>query len=315
MRSILLLALTPAMLVSQTPEKLYGERKFPEARAAASAQLATNKNDATAMYWMGRCLYDENKIKEAADWFEKAVKADEKKAIYHFWLGNATGDEAEKASKLRQPFLAKKVQHEFERAVELDPALIDARQGLANFYQMAPGFMGGSNAKAKEQIAEIRKLNPYRGHNAAARYAQRDKDLPGVLKAWEGAIAEFPDSTFPYYQYAANLRAQSKWDESFAAYERILKKFPNETVPHLGWGGVSALSGKQMEKGETELKWFIANTTVEKVGAQNTAGAHFRLGQIYEKTNRKDLAKAEYQETLKMNPQHPEAKKTLDALK
>src|SRR5690349_21431353 len=315
MRSMLLLALTPALLLSQTPEKLYAERKYPEARAAADAQLKANKNDASAMYWMGRCLYSENKIKESADWFEKAVKAEDKNAVYHFWLGNATGDEAEKASKLRQPFLAKKVQHEFERAVELDSTLLDARQGLANFYQMAPGFMGGSNAKAREQVAAIRKLNPYRGHFAAASYAQRDKDVPGAQKEWEGAIAAFPDSGGPYYQLAGTFRQQNKWDEAFGTYERLMKKFPNEPVPHLGWGAVAALSGKQLEKGESELKWFIANTTLEKVGVPNTGSAHFRLGQIYEKTNRKDLAKAEYQETLKVNPQHPDAKKALDALK
>jgi tetratricopeptide (TPR) repeat protein len=315
MRSMLVLALTPAMLLAQTPEKLFQDRKFPEARAAAETQLKTNKNDGSAMYWMGRTLYQEGKIKESADWFEKAVKADDKNAQYHLWLGNAVGDEAENASKIRQPFLAKKVKNEFERAVDLDPTLVDARQGLANFYQMAPGFMGGSNAKAREQIAEIKKLNPYRGHFSTADYARRDKDLPGTLKAWEAAIAEFPDSTTFYYRLAGDQRQQTKWDDAFATYERILKEFPNETVPHLGWGAVAALSGKQLEKGESELKWFIANTTVEKVGTNNTAGAHFRLGQIYEKTNRRNLAKPEYEETLKINPQHADAKKALAALK
>ncbi|MEK7402276.1 MAG: tetratricopeptide repeat protein [Gemmatimonadota bacterium] len=86
-------------------------------------------------------------------------------------------------------------------------------------------------------------------------------------------------------------------------------------IAHLGWGDTSASSGKQYERGERELRFFIANATVEKVGIQNYAGAHFRLGQILEKTNRRDQAKTEYQEALKLNPQHADAKKALDALK
>jgi len=45
------------------------------------------------------------------------------------------------------------------------------------------------------------------------------------------------------------------------------------------------------------------------------SNAHWRLGQIYEKTGRKELAKAEYGEALKLNPQNQNAKKSLEALK
>jgi Tfp pilus assembly protein PilF len=45
------------------------------------------------------------------------------------------------------------------------------------------------------------------------------------------------------------------------------------------------------------------------------SNAHWRLGQIYEKTSRRDLAKAEYNEALKMNPQNRNAKKSLEDLK
>ncbi|HEX7939558.1 MAG TPA: tetratricopeptide repeat protein, partial [Gemmatimonadaceae bacterium] len=147
MRTALLLAFA-SCLAAQTPEKLFQERKFAEARASASAQLSANKNDGNAMYWMGRVAMAQNKTDEAIDWFEKAVKADDKNALYHLWLGNAVGNEAQNASTLRQPFLARRVKAEFERAVALDPTLIDARDGLISFYQQAPGFMGGSTDKA-----------------------------------------------------------------------------------------------------------------------------------------------------------------------
>src|SRR3954469_3024362 len=140
-------------------QKLYDERRFDEARAAAEP-LARNKNaDARTAYCVGRIAMAQNRSSDAVDWFEKAVDRDVNVAEYHLWLGNALGDEAEKASKLRQPFLARRVKTEFETAVRLDPRNIDARHGLVQFYSMAPGFMGGGMEKAEEQAREIGKIN------------------------------------------------------------------------------------------------------------------------------------------------------------
>ena len=315
MRTAALLLVLASSLASQTPEKLFQERKLSEARVAATAQLATNKNDGGALYWMGRIANAQNKNDEAMDWLEKAVKADDKNAVYHLWLGNVVGNEAQNANTFRQPFLARRVKSEFERAVALDPTLIDARDGLISFYQQAPGFMGGSNDKAHDQIAEVRKLNPYRGHFSAANYAMRDKDYAGALKEYEAAIVLAPDSVGAFYSIANVYRRQSKWEESFAAYDRIMKAKPDELVAHLGWGAVSALSGTQYERGERELRFFLTNASLEKVGVQNLGGAHLRLGQILEKTSRRDQAKSEYAEAVKINPLNLEAKKALDGLK
>jgi len=315
MRLVLMSALAASTIAAQAPDQLFRERRFDEARAAYTAQLATNKNDANAMYWLGRIADGENKNDEAIDWFEKAVKRDDNSALYHLWLGNAIGNEAQSASKLRQPFLARRVKSEFARAVAVDPTMIDARQGLVNFYSMAPGFMGGGMDKAREQVAEIGKLNALRGHLSGAGLAEREKDLAGAEREYQAAISMSPDSTQAYYSLAALYRRQSRWDDSFAVFERIMKVKPDELVAHLGWGAVSAASGKSFERGERELKYFLADATLQSAGYRNLAGAHFRLGQICEKTNRRDQAKAEYSEALKINPQHPDAKKALEGMK
>ena len=72
---------------------------------------------------------------------------------------------------------------------------------------------------------------------------------------------------------------------------------------------------QSVDRGERELKHFLSNARIDSVGTQNMAGAHFRLAQIYEQTSRRDLARAAYGEALKINPQHADAKKALDALK
>jgi tetratricopeptide (TPR) repeat protein len=312
-RLAILLAI-PVILSAQTPEQLFQQGKLEQARAAFQSQLAKNKNDTSALYYMGRIADAQDKSSEAVDWFEKAVKLNENSALYHFWLGAALGDEAQKASKFRQPFLARRVKNEFERASQLDPKMIEPRDGLVDFYSIAPGIMGGSMDAAKEQAAEIVRLDAVRGHYAFARIAQRQRDVAAEEAAYRAVIAATPDSAQGYLSLGNLQRRQSKWTDAFATYEQLMQRQPDNVLARAVWGFTAAQSGTNLERGERELKFFLANLPKD-VPTVTIAAAHFRLGQIYEKTARRDQAKTEYAEALRINPQHPEAKKAHDALK
>jgi tetratricopeptide (TPR) repeat protein len=317
MRNGFLLLLALSSLGAQTPDSLIRARKFDEAKAIQTAQLAKDKNDHNAMYWMGRIEEAQDRHTTAIDWLEKAIRINDNVAAYHYWLGSAVAGRIDSVATLRQPFFAKRIKNEFLRAVELDPKMIEPRWGLMEFYSEAPGIAGGSMEKAREQVAELKKLNPYRGHMAGAQLAREGKPADAVAEEKEllGAIAIAPDSLAAYWNLALAYRRQSKWDESFGVYEKIMKVAPDQIVAHLGWGGTAAMSGKSLDRGEREIKTFLETATIEKQGPGNMAAAHFRLGMIYEKTARKDLAKASYNETLKINPKHADAKKALDGLK
>src|SRR5438477_9728463 len=111
MRSLALLLAFPGLLFAQvasaaaTPEQLINARRFEEARTTIDAMLARDRHDANALYYMGRLAYAQGNSGHAVGWFEKAVERSERSAVYQNWLGNALGDEAQKANKLRQPML------------------------------------------------------------------------------------------------------------------------------------------------------------------------------------------------------------------
>jgi hypothetical protein len=71
-----------------------------------------------------------------------------------------------RANILRQPFLAWKVKEHFERAVTLDPGNLAARADLMEYYLKAPGFLGGSEEKARAQAAEIAARDAQQGLQA-----------------------------------------------------------------------------------------------------------------------------------------------------
>ena len=303
-----------AVQTSMTPEQLFTAGRFDEARTGFQARLAANRTDADALYYMGRLADAQGKAKEAVEWFEKAVKQNEQSALYHTWLGNALGDVAQNASKLKQPFLARRVKAEFEKAVQLDPTMWQPRNGLVDFYSMAPGIMGGDMDKAKQQAAELVKLHPLRGHLAQGRLAERREDSTAALAAYRSAVDAAPDSAQGYYALASWYRRQSRWDDAFATYDALMQRKPDEVTAHATWGIVAAISGKNLERGERELKYWLSNPP-PTANAVSYSNVHMRLGQIYEKTARTDSARAQYQEAIRRSPENKLAKDALSALK
>jgi tetratricopeptide (TPR) repeat protein len=314
-RFVLLVAV-PALVAAQTPDELFRQQKYDEARAAFQAQLAKNKGDPNALFYMGRISMQQEKWSDAEDWFEKAVKSNDTSATYHYWLGASVGEQATRASKLKQPFMARRIKNEFERAVHLDSRMVNPRMGLLDFYSMAPGVMGGSMDKAKEQAAEIAKLDKLQGHRAAARLANRQKDAATVEREYRAVIAEFPDSAQGYNWLVAFLRSQSppRNEEALDVYDQMMKARPNDPAPHANYGIVSAITGLHVERGERELKYWFEHHP-PNTSTVLLSGVHFRLAQIYEKTSRPELAKTGYNEALKLNPKNEDARKALAALK
>lgn len=296
-------------------QKLINDQKYDEARAETQALVKKNASDDEALHCMGRIYEAMDKNGDAADWFEKAIKVNDKVSAHHLWLGNALGSQAQTASKLKQPFLARRVKTEFEKAVELDPKSVDARHGLIEFYSQAPGFMGGSMEKAKEQAREIEKLNPMRGHlDMASLLENKDKDIAGAEREYVAAAAAAPDSTPGYNGLASFYRRQKRYPEAVATWDRLLEARPTAVNARLNIGYAIAQSGNTLDRGEREVKQWLAEPPKD-APTVNVSFAHYVLGMIYDRQSKKDAARTEYQSALTANPKNEEAKKALAALK
>ena len=271
----------------------------------------------------GKAAFDEglrlmrlNKADAAEKQFERAIDADPKNGTYHLWLGNAVGQQTTTASTVRQPFMARRVKAEFERAVALDPDLLDARDGLIQFYLRAPGFMGGSEAKAREQQREIAKRNAFRGHLSAATVAWSGKDTASTERALRAAIAVAPDSARTVVSLAQSQTNWGRVPAAFATLDEFLARHPRDIAVRFQIGRLAAGSGQQLERGEKTLRELIAEPEWESTNLRpSRAAVHYRLGMVLEKVGKKPDAKASYERALALDPQLKQAKDALAALR
>ena len=279
--------------------------------AAAKAALSSDLGDAVAAYYLGRIAVVEDRLEDAVRAFERAIRADGRRAEYHAWLGIALGLQARDAGRLRQANLASRAKGEFERALALDARHVSAREGLVQFYSIAPAVFGGSARRAREHAAELARVHPMRGHLASGMVHERQRDHDAAEREYRAAAALAPDSAAPLMALGGLYQRTGRWSRAFAAYERVLA-LPSLTLPErlsaqYQFGRTGALSGERLRDAEGALKQWLAEAP-GGTSARRVARTRSRLGMVYEHQGRTALARAEFEAALQLNPRDADAR-------
>ena len=285
---------------------LFDAKRYPEAKAIAERLVEADAKDAQAAFWLGRIYYVERKLDQAASWFEKSAQIEPRNALAHHWMGVAYGRQAVGANKFRQAILARRTKAAFERAIALDPDLLESRQYLLQYYLIAPGIVGGSMEKARAQAAEIAKRDAVRGHLARGAIHDREDNAAGAEREYLAAIKAAPDSLEAYYGLALMYQRTKQYDKAFDTYEQVLVRRPAETRARYLIGRTAAISGERLDRAELTLREYLRPRP--DASRQGNASAHYLLGVIYERRGEPDAAKREYDLSKKMDPQQAEAR-------
>jgi tetratricopeptide (TPR) repeat protein len=148
---------------------------------------------------------------------EQAVRLDAQNSNYHLWLGRALGEKASRASFLTAYSLAKRVRAEFEEAVRLDPRNADALSDLGEFYQEAPGVVGGGIEKSQSVAAQLDKVDAGRAHQLRGRIAEQQKDYGTAEREFKQATAADAHPASQWIALASYYRRQKRWTEMESA--------------------------------------------------------------------------------------------------
>ncbi|HEV2419631.1 MAG TPA: tetratricopeptide repeat protein [Terriglobia bacterium] len=273
----------------------------------ASATLQKTPANAAAEILLARCYYEMGDWDNAILHAESAARIDPSSPQGHVWLGQAYG---RKAENQRSFALALKARRQFEQAVALGPADLDARRDLMEFYLEAPWILGGSKDKARKQAAAIATLNPVEGALARAQYDKLTGDTSSAQAEYQRVLDLKPDRVGPYLETADNALARRDAPELNAAVSGAEKV--NPTDPRIAYyrGVAHILEGQRLPQAEHDLKSYAAHAP-DRRDYPSHASALSWLGTLYERLGKPNLAMIEYEAALQLDPNFLTARKAL----
>ncbi len=272
----------------------------------------SNKNDAASLNLLSRAYYAIEQWDNAVKNGERAAALSPDNAIYHLWLGREYGEKAAASNPFSAASLARKTKSEFETAVKLDPANVQAHADLAEYYTEAPSIMGGGVDKARDQATQVAKYNQATSHWILAIIAEKEKRYSDAESELRQAVKVAKNPAQYWMNLASFYRRRSRMEDMQNAISQAIAQ-PNKSA-EIYYNAASELfqSGQNFPNAVQYLKQYLAsNAMVEDAPAFR---AHYLLGQIYEKMGDKSGAVAEYKASLALASGFAPAGKALSRL-
>ena len=244
--------------------------------------LGNDPKSSEAWYDLGYVLFQQRKIAEAAEAFEKAIEINDKNAAWYYKYGHALraldrNDDAlkqwKKAVEL-SPELAK--YHErvgrllmemdrneeavpfLQKAVELNPQYTPAKQKLASALQLA-----GKPTDALEIIRETVEQTPNnpQAHLRLAGELFKNGKLSESEQSVKNALALKPRQPEQYVYLLSQIQAaQGKTDEAIATIEKALDE-SDHPVLHCSLADIVYLAFGDTKRAEAEYRKAIESET------------------------------------------------------
>lgn len=168
----------------------------------------------------------------AVEHLEKAATLNRGNAEYHFKLAEAYAKDFSMANILRKPFLATRVRAELELAVRFDPSSIEYREGLIQYYVMAPAILGGSYERAREHANAMSAYDPYFSLLAHANISAEEGEHEKATALYMRAIAMRPGSWQAYQRFGMYCLNVQEGDRAIQQFRRYVELMPDIGASH-----------------------------------------------------------------------------------
>ncbi len=182
-------------------EKYFNAGKFDLAKTYFENSLQQNPNDLKSIEYLGDIQCQYKKWESAVPYYQKLTKLKSNNAEFFYKYGGAMGMQAKEANKFKALSLLDDVKAAFKKAIQLNPNHLGARWALLEIYIQLPGFVGGSESKAKAYAEELLKISPVDGYLSKGHIEEYFKRYSNAEKFYLKAI-EIGNSKTTYQKLA-----------------------------------------------------------------------------------------------------------------
>jgi tetratricopeptide (TPR) repeat protein len=321
-------------------DRLEQSGRWKVLRSQVGSRLKANPKDSDALIWQAKVLIAFGKGEESYKAAKDCVQSMPQSAEAWAQLAASAGLMAARASVLKKMSYAAECRDAGAKALELDPKNRMALEVMLNFYEQAPGIVGGDKKKASNVKATLESVDPeYRARNAV-REAGRSRDNARIEAALKQAIQKHPKAAWPFetaarmalrgpspkYQdvqsnakkaiennpswarpYGHLVQAyagEGRWGEVEAALLQSEKAVPENLHPHYLAATKLISASKEPKRAEALLRRYLSHEP--EVGAPSRAQARYWLGLSLEQQGDNAGALKELKEASKALPKDKE---------
>jgi len=286
--------------------RLFDKGLYSEAEEKFQSIIKEDNKNYEAFYYLGYIHFKRDEYDEAVDVLNKAVKINNRDARVYEVLGQALGFKAQHAGMVKGTMLLPKVKKTFEKALEINPDSLIAREGLYMFYLFVPGVAGGDEKKAGELAEEIKKLNPARGYLAEALYFSKLQNQEDAEQSFERAASEGKDDAEIQHKSGQFFLEIKKFDKAKQLFDRFLELQPDNPAAYAAKGDYLAAVGEY----DSAINMF--NRALDK--NKDFFPARFKRAQVWQKKGDKEKAKEDYRFIVENYGKSPLAARAKQAL-
>ena len=305
----------PAVSSDLPPEiqRLYDAGHYREAVEALEAAVSANRTEAPLQFWLGRCFYELRDYSRAISSFERATALEPNRSEYHDWLGRAYGRKAEE-SGLFATFssfaLARRTNREFQTAVRLDPANLEAERDYIRYLVNAPGIVGGSEERAQDQIQALATVDAVQADLARADLLATHRKFDEAGQKYMQVMAVKSARVGVYLEVAAYFADRNDAPHLDQAVDQAaLAAQADPRIPY--YRGIAlVLNKKDARQAEQDFRNYLANVP-ESSDFPSHALAHEWLAKLYESEGKREQAIGEYQAALTLDPRNKALREAL----
>jgi hypothetical protein len=229
-------------------------------------------------------------IQRAEACLQKAPQA----APCHYAFGSVLGVHAMSQGMLKIAASVGKVKDALLQAMTLEPQWYPARSAVVEFYLAAPGFAGGSVAKAQEAARAAAK--PEQQQALEARIALHEERFEAVVKALQplqSADSALADDVAQWTAIAGfGLLKAGKPDAARPVFERLLQQRPDQAIGPYGLARIATDTNAPADAVK------LLQQAAKLKGAENLP-IDYRLGMALQAQGQNDAAKAAYERFIK----------------
>ncbi len=279
---------------------LFHAQDLEQAEAKLLEVRETWPENALGVYYLGRVYLAQGRSREAVEASERATRLEPDSSVYQFGLAEALVARIDEVAVLFKLGIADRIRAAYEKAVELDPESLEARVAVARYHAEAPVIAGGRQAMAREQLAEIRRRDPALAHVTQALIHERLGRLEPAEEELATAVRADPESVVSRREAGLFHQRRHNWLDAQRAFEEVLARQPEDAVALYGAARSAVeISEQQLARAERALQAYLGlePAPMPKVFGEAEAplrsGAHQRLGLVYERQGRPELAARE----------------------